>query len=132
MSRPIPKPTNITKPFWEATKQQKLVIQYCKDCGKYTWYPRPVCMKCMSRNLEWREVSGKGKVYSYTITYTAPKGFEDMVPYVVASIDLEEGVRLLSNIVDCKPEEVEVGMEVEVTFEDLNEEMKLPVFRPVK
>lgn len=128
MSRPIPTPTNITKPFWERTKEDKLVIQYCKDCGTYTWYPRPVCIKCMSRNLIWKEVSGEGKIYSYTVTYTAPKGFENMVPYIVASIDLKEGVRVLSNIVDCKPEEVEIGAEVKVAFEGLGE-YKLPVFK---
>jgi len=130
MARPIPKPTNITKPFWEAAKQGKLVIQHCKDCGAYTWYPRPVCMKCMSRNLEWKEVSGKGWVYSYTITYRAPPGFENLVPYVVASIALDEGVLLLSNIVNCKPEDVKTGMRVKVKFEKLSDEINLPVFEP--
>ena len=119
-----------TKPFWDAAKQNKLVIQYCKDTGKAQFFPHPVSMATGRRNLEWREVSGKGQVYSWTVTNSPWPGHEDRVPFLCALVELDEGVRMLTNIVECKPEEVKVGMPVEVTFEDATPEISIPVFRP--
>ncbi len=128
--KPIPEPTSLTEEFWEATNEHKLVLQYCNECDTYTYYPRGVCINCMNYDLEWKEVSGEGEIYSYTITENAPEGFEDDVPYTVASVDLKEGARVLTNIVSIDPEDVEIGMSVEVTFEDINDDLALPKFEP--
>ena len=95
--RPLPRPNTYmdTQPFWQAAKNGKLVIQYCKDTGKPQFFPRPVSLANGKRNLEWREVSGKGTVYSYTNTFSAWPGHEDRVPYLVALVELQEGVRIL-------------------------------------
>ncbi len=127
----IPRFTVWGKPFWEAAKKRELVVQECVDCGKKNYPPTPHCPSCLSLNLKWVRVSGKGKIYSYSIVYEyPPPGFK--TPYIIALIDLEEGVRMLSNIVDCKPEDVKIGMEVEVVFEDITENFTLPKFRPIK
>ena len=108
-------------------------MQDCKDCGENIFYPKSLCPYCLSSNLEWFESSGKGKVYSYTVVERgAPEAFQGAVPYVLAVIDLEEGVRMLSWVLDCELEDVKCDMDVEVTFKDLTEDVALPMFRPVK
>jgi uncharacterized OB-fold protein len=119
-----------TKPFWEAAKSGKLVIQYCRDTGKPQHFPRPVSMANGRRNLEWREVSGKGTVYSFTNTFSAWPGHEDRVPYLCALVELPEGVRMMVNLLNVKAEDVKIGMPVKVCFEKLSEEINLPAFEP--
>jgi uncharacterized OB-fold protein len=130
--RPLPKPGVYmdTRPFWEAAKNGKLVIQYCKDTGKPQFFPRPVSMANGRRNLEWREVSGRGTVYSYTNTYSAWPGHEDRVPYLCALVELEEGVRILCNLLNVRNEDVKIGMPVKVCYEKLSDEFNLPAFEP--
>ena len=130
--RPLPKINAYmnTKPFWDAAKNGKLVLQYCKDTGKPQFFPRPVSMANGKRNLEWREVSGRGKVYSYTNTWSAWPGHEDRVPYLCALVELDEGVRMLVNLLNVKNEDVKIGMPVKVCWEKLNEEINLPAFEP--
>lgn len=130
--RPLPKINAYmnTKPFWDAAKNGKLVLQYCKDTGKPQFFPRPVSMANGKRNLEWREVSGRGKVYSYTNTWSAWPGHEDRVPYLCALVELEEGVRMLVNLLNVKNEDVKIGMPVKVCWEKLGEEINLPAFEP--
>lgn len=128
--RPLPMPTNFTKPFWEGTKQGKFLLQHCPRCGIWQYYPRPVCMKCMSRELEWREASGKGTVYSFTITRMPPDGFEDRAPYALASVEVPEGTRVMAQILNCPPEEVRIGMKVRATFEKLTDDLTLLQFEP--
>ncbi|MFH1350608.1 MAG: Zn-ribbon domain-containing OB-fold protein [Pseudomonadota bacterium] len=131
--KPVPVVTPWGKPFWDAARQGKLKIQLCKDCNKYVFYPRLVCPHCFSGNLDWVEASGKGTVYSYTLVQNnAPSPFLNDMPYVVAIIRLEEGVQMLSNIVDCDFDKLRCDMPVEVTFEELDEEFTLPKFKPVK
>jgi uncharacterized OB-fold protein len=131
--KPIPDVNPWAMPFWEAAREQKLIIQKCQDCSKYVFYPRLVCPHCFSENMEWVEASGKGTVYSYTVVMNnSPSAFINDMPYVVALIKLEEGVQMLSNIVECAPEDVMCDMPVEVTFEKLNDDFTLPKFRPVK
>jgi len=131
--KPVPQVNPWAKPFWEAARENKLIIQKCPDCSKYVFYPRLVCPHCFSKNLEWVEASGKGTIYSYTVVMNnSPSVFIKDIPYVVALIKLEEGVQMLSNIVGCDPEEVRCDMPVEVTFEKLNEDFTLPKFRPMK
>jgi uncharacterized OB-fold protein len=128
-TRPAPDPTNFSQPFWDAAKEKKLVLQYCLDSGKYQFYPRPVSQVTGKRNLEWREVSGKGEVFSYTVTRRPPPVFKGAEPYVLGSIELDEGVRMMSPIVGCAPEDVKVGMRVRVAWEE-NEGFNYPVFEP--
>lgn len=128
----LPKPTQVTKAFWEAAKQHELLIQKCNKCGIYIFYPRVFCPKCLSSELEWVASSGEGTVYSYTIIYHSPiREFESLVPYFLAIIELKEGVRIMSNIVNCEPGDIYVGMAVKVVFEDVNKDISLPKFIPV-
>ena len=130
--RPLPRVNAYmdTKPFWDAAKNGKLVIQYCKDTGKPQFFPRPVSMANGKRNLEWREVSGKGTVYSFTNTFSAWPGHEDRVPYLVALVELDEGVRMLCNLFNVKAEDVKIGMRVKLYWEKLSEEIEYPAFQP--
>lgn len=130
--RPLPR-VNVymnTKPFWDAARQGKLLIQYCKDTGRPQFLPRPVSLATGRRNLEWREASGRGKVYSWTVTYSAWPGHEDRVPYVCALVELDEGVRMLANLAHCKFEDISIGMPVKVCWERLSEEINYPAFEP--
>lgn len=131
--RPLPVPDQDTRPYWEAARRHELLIQRCRTCGQHYFYPRPYCPHCLSANTEWVRASGRGTVYSYTVNYRpSTPALADRVPYVVALIDLVEGPRMMSNIVGCDPAEVRIGMAVEVTFEDVTDEISLPVFRPVR
>lgn len=120
-----------SKPFFEATKENKLLIQYCSSCKKHQFYPRVFCMNCYSDTIEWVEASGNGKVYSYTVVYkTQDKNMEQKVPYAVALIDLDEGVRLMSHVVDIDVKDIVVDMDVSVVFWETVDEYKLPQFVP--
>jgi uncharacterized OB-fold protein len=128
--KPLPIPRPWSKPFWEASKKHKYLIQTCNDCNAKIFYPRRSCPECWSSNLGWTEAKGTGKVYTYTITYAgAEEKFSEDYPYVLALIDLDEGIRVMSNIVDCNPEDVKIGMDVEVVFRDINEDFALPLFK---
>lgn len=121
------------KPYFEATKDQKLVIQYCSVCHTHQFYPRVFCMNCFSDAVQWVEASGKGKLYSYSVVKkTFIPEYKDKVPYIVALIDLEEGVRLMSHMVDIDEGDLFVGMEVSVVFREQIGEYKLPQFVPAK
>ncbi len=126
---PLPQPTPLSRPHWEGCRQGVLRVQRCSACGAYVFIPQPVCTSCQSRALEWVESSGRGTVYSYTTVHRPPRPqFE--TPYVVAIVELEEGCHMLTNVVDCPPGEVGVGMPVEVTFRAITDEITLPFFRP--
>ena len=131
--KPIPETQPWSVEFWKGTKQGKLLIQKCNDCTNQIFYPRKYCPDCWSANLGWSEASGKAKVYAFTVTMDGvePRFIPDL-PYVLATVDLEEGIRMMTRIVDCDPEEVKIGMDVEVTFEDITDEHALPMFRPTK
>ena len=133
VKKPMPKPTKWTQPFWDAAKQHKLVLKQCRDCGNIDHPPYLYCTHCLSDNLEWIEASGKGKLYAYAINYyMVPFPFWDDMPYVVAMIDLQEGVRMISNLVECDPKELKNGMELEVVFHEVSPEFTLPKWRPAK
>ncbi len=106
----------------------------CKDCGALIQVGQStdLCPKCWGRNLEWRALSGKGKVFTFSVIHQVyHPGFKGETPYVTAVIELDEGARFLSNVVGCAPEDVKIDMPVEVYFEDINEDVTLPKFRPV-
>jgi hypothetical protein len=132
MTKPVPETQPWSEKFWEGTKQGKLLIQFCKDCGSDIFYPRKFCPECWSGNLDWKEASGNAKIYTFSTAYSMvePK-FMDELPYTIAYVDLEEGIRMMTRIVDCKPEEVTFDMDVEVVFREQNG-FFLPCFRPVK
>ena len=117
---------------WEALARHELYFQRCRDCGKKRFYPRAVCPSCLSSATEWVRASGRGTVYSFTVTHQnqAP-GFREELPYVLAIVELEEGVRMMTNVVGCAPDRVRIGMAVEVVFEDVTAEITLPKFRAV-
>lgn len=129
--KPLPVITDENRPFWEGCKQGKLLLQYCAACQHYQFYPRLFCMQCGSQNVGWVESSGRGVVYSYTIIQQnkSPEFRED-VPYNVALIQLEEGPRMMSNVIDLAPGELQVDLAVTVIFDPLSDEIALPRFRP--
>ncbi len=132
VEKPAPVVNPWARPFWDAARENQLKIQKCKDCGKHIFYPRLACPDCFSDNVEWVAASGKGTIYSFTVVENnAPSAFIQDIPYVVAVIRLEEGVQMLSNIVDCDPYSLSCDMPVTVTFEKLNDEFVLPKFKPV-
>ncbi len=129
--KPIPEPTPETLPYWEACKQHELRLPYCTKCREFFFYPRAFCPTCFGWEIEWRQVSGKGTLYTYSIQYRpqAP-GFEP--PYITAIVQLDEGPRLMTNLIDIEPdpERVKCDMPLEVVFRDITDEISLPLFRP--
>lgn len=119
------------KPFWDATREHRLVLQYCRADGKPVHYPREACPRCLGTDLEWRPASGRGVVYAFTVNHVPGSAKpEQQPPYVVALVDLDEGVRMMTNIVGCAPADVRVGIAVEVSWEPLSDGRALPVFAP--
>jgi uncharacterized OB-fold protein len=127
--KPLPKPTPTSRPFWEAARRHELSLQRCAACKAYIYYPRERCPHCFSDRLAWERVSGRGKVYSYTVVRRASsRSFADQ-PYVLAIVELDEGPRMTSNIV-AVPESVKVGMPVVVQFDNVTPEHTLVKFKP--
>ena len=128
-NKPLPEITPESEKFWEGCREHKLLIQKCRKCGALRHYPRVMCPKCSSWEVEWVEVSGKGKVYSWAITHQPfHPGFANDIPYASVIVELDEGVRLMTNITNVKLEELYIGMPVEVVFEDVTNEISLPKF----
>ncbi|MCH2173503.1 OB-fold domain-containing protein [Myxococcota bacterium] len=129
--RPLPLPDDQTREFWDGCANQELRLQCCEDCETYIHQPAAMCHACNSTRLNWKRVSGNGEVYSWVVVYQAPASYD--VPYVVGWIELVEqpGLRILSNVVGCPPDQVQAGMQVQVEFEALADGVNLPVFRPV-
>lgn len=129
-TRALPVATDLTKPFWLAAKQGKLVVQHCPACHKHQFFPRPFCLLCLSSELEWVQCRGTGTIYTFTINRRGSNPYMNArVPYAVAMIELDEGVRLMANIVDSALEQVKIGCRVSVTFESLTDDISLPQFR---
>jgi uncharacterized OB-fold protein len=129
--KPLPEPSPITRPFWDAARAHRLELQRCADCSRFLFYPRPLCPHCGGTRLEWRRASGRGTLYSYTVARRAPVPmFESDVPYVIAIVELEEGPHLTSNVVGIAPEALRVGMPLEAVFDDVTETVTLVRFRP--
>lgn len=130
-AKPLPKPSTLTRPFWDGLREGALRLQKCADCGEYVFYPRPACSHCMSERLEWTEVSGRGTVYTFTIVRRPNiPAFQADVPYVFAIVELEEGPRLATNVVGCEPEAVRVDMPVKAFYDGVTEEISLLKFEP--
>lgn len=117
-------------PYWEALSHRVLSYQRCTACQRAVFYPRARCPHCFSDQLEWHASAGRGSVYAVTTVHRAPRAFESRAPFCVALIDLDEGFRMLSNLVSCSPGQARIGMAVQLDFEERDETL-LPVFRPV-
>ena len=132
VTRPIPVPNEWTKPFWEAAKQEVLALQRCQSCGHFQHPPYATCVNCMSIDLTFEPVQGKGTIYSYTIMYHAgDRRFAAAIPYASIIVELDEakGALLAGNLLDAPYTEAKVGRRVEVVFEKLNDDITLPQFR---
>jgi len=131
----VPIPNNLTLPFWDGAKRHELVIQRCQSCGHWQHEPENICAGCLSFDLGYEAVSGKGEIYTYCIPVQSfHPSLDDALPYVLAVIELDEqpGLRVVSNIEGIDPDEVHVGDKVEVDFRPYAEGFVLPVFRVVK
>jgi len=113
-----------TLPFWQAAAEGRLLLKYCRDCGRAHWYPRTLCPHCHSAALEWRESAGAGSVYSFTVVRRAEP------PYVLAYVRLDDGPTLLTNIVETDPDSVRIGQRVGLCFRPAPEGRAMPCFRP--
>jgi uncharacterized OB-fold protein len=119
------------EPFWQATREPRLDLPWCTSCERAIWYPRLTCPDCLGSDLEWRPASGEGTVYAASVQHRpAHPKLADRVPYVVALVDLAEGVRMMSSVVDTDPESVSPGLAVTVAWEPLSDGRHLPVFAP--
>jgi uncharacterized OB-fold protein len=130
-ARPEPPQSDEARPFWDATRDRTLLLQWCVECEQVVFYPRVVCPHCLGNRLEWRPAKGTGQVYAVTVEHRPqdPR-FASRAPYAVALVELDEGARLMTNIVDCDPNAVVVGMRVVVTWEPLSDGRHLPIFVP--
>jgi uncharacterized protein len=133
--KPMPQIENkkVTAPFWDGARAHKLMMQRCKTCSNFIFYPREQCPVCFSQDLEWQEVSGKGRVYAYTNVFQpAHPAFNDEAPHCFAVVQLDEGshLRLPTNIVGCAPDDVHVDMPVVVEYDDVSPDWTLVKFRP--
>jgi|SRR5690242_19584531 uncharacterized OB-fold protein len=127
--KPLPHPSPTSRPFWEAARRHELALQQCAGCGKFIHYPRPRCPECFSDRLEWKKVSGRGTIHSYTVAHFSPAPAFTEIPFVLAIVELEEGPRITTNIV-APPDEVRIGMPVLAAFEDVTPECTLVKFKP--
>ena len=126
--RPQPGSTLATEPFWEATRDRRYLVQYSTDCGRPVFYPRAICPHCGGTAMQWRESTGAGTVYSFTVEHRPSPAF-GTEPYVVALVELVEGIRVMTNLVGVDPAEVRVGMPVALTWEPLDDGRHLPLWQ---
>jgi uncharacterized OB-fold protein len=126
-----PAESSLSRPYWEATRDERLVLPWCTDCERFFWYPRVVCPSCLGEEIEWREAAGTGEVHAVSVMHKTGMGRDPADgPYAVAVVELAEGVRMLTNIVGVEPGAVTVGMAVRVTWHELSDGRKLPMFTP--
>jgi len=125
-ARKIPSPiVNVeTRPFWDAARERRFVVPFCDACGQAHWYPRAVCPFCGSDKIEWRNASGRGTIYTYSVMRRAKE------PYAIAYVTLAEGPTMLTNIVDCDFDALAIGRPVEVIFAETEDGPPVPLFKP--
>jgi uncharacterized protein len=130
VSREPPKPRTFSKAYWDATREKRLIVQYDKRSARYQFFPRATSIYDGRRDLEWREVSGKGEVFSYTIAYRARPPFQGHEPFVIGLVTLDEGVNVMANIVRCAQDEVKIGLRVKPFWAPLANGTHLLMFEP--
>lgn len=134
-SKPLPAITDLTRPFWTAAKNGKLVLQKCQRCATFNFHPKPWCIECGSRELTWTTAKPSGTVYSHTVSHTVAMNspaWAGEMPLIMCLIDLDDGARMYGQVTDCRPDDIRIGMRVDVHFEDISEEAGIPKFRPAK
>ena len=131
-AKPLPRINGLSRPYWEGTKRQELLLQRCDACGRHRFPPSERCSSCLDTASEWVPASGRGKVWSWIRMWQAYfPAFDADRPYIVAYVELEEGPRLMTTLVECHPDEIVCDMAIEVTFEEVTDDVTLPKFRPV-
>ena len=131
--KPLPTLTKLNRPFFEGAKQGELRLQRCDACGQHWFPPSKNCPRCLSTDWQWIIASGRGRVWSWIVMHQRYfKAFEADLPYNVAFIELDEGPRLMSTLVDVAPDQIRCDMPVTVTFEDATDEIAVPKFRPLE
>lgn len=127
-----PQPTVETQPFWDATAQGRIDLARCGSCSLIPWPPRAICPDCQSTDMTWETMSGRGTVYSFSVTRAGVgRAWKEQLPFVIAYVQLDEGPTMMTNVVDCDADSVTVGMAVEAVFDDTGEDNALVRFRPV-
>lgn len=130
--RPLPAADHVSQVFWEAAARGELVYQECPRCGHRQFYPRAACTACAA-DPEWKQASGRGTVHTFTvIRQNWAEPFRGMLPYVVAMVELEEGPRMMTNVTDCDPDGVHIGMAVECYAVKIEDGLALPFWRPAR
>lgn len=130
--KPKPRPAPESLPYWQAAREHRLALPKCEDCQKFWFPPSRTCPHCLSANFSFQNVSGKGKIFSFVTFHRVYRpAFTNDVPYVVALIELDEGPRLLSNVMGVTHDQVKCEMRVEVVFEDYDEDISIPKFKLV-
>ena len=129
--KPIPRPSGTTRPFWDGLNERKVQIQRCEGCDTWVFYPRTRCPSCLSDQLIWREVSGRGVLYTYTLARqpTAPH-FADETPQQLAVVELDEGVRMTSTLVNVEPSDIVIGMRLRPYFDQVTDAVTLLRYQP--
>lgn len=131
--KPLPNPLHAetSRPFWEAAKRHELLMPRCRLCDRLFFYPREVCPVCLRSEIDWQPVSGRGRLHSYTVIHQpANPAFREDAPYVYALVQLDEGPRMIANLVDCPPDAVQIDMPLVATYDDVTPEVTLVKFRP--
>jgi len=129
---PAPYVSPETRPFWSAAKAGRLTLPFCTACGVAIWYPKAFCSTCGSLDVDWRDVSGLATVYSHTQVHRGEGAYREVDSFVLALVDLDEGPRVLTNIVDIDPAAIAIGQRVQVVFHDASDEAALPRFAPLR
>ena len=130
VERPVPRHYSFSEPYWQGTREKKLLLQYCRTSGQYQFYPRPVSIFSGTRDLEWREVSGRGQVFSWTVAHIARPPFAGHTPYLVATVTLDEGVNVIANLINCPLDRVAIGLRVRPAWTPLPDGTNLLLFEP--
>jgi uncharacterized protein len=129
----LPEPTIETEPYWQGCRNGQLLVQHCAACGQWQFFPRLMCVACGEEHPEWKPVSGRGTVETFTVVHVPlSEAYSADVPYVVALIRLEEGPRMMTNVVACEPADVRIGLPVEVIYEPWSDAVVMPQFRPAR
>jgi uncharacterized OB-fold protein len=128
VARPLPRPTALSRPFWEGCQEARLLVQRCGDCGEHVFIPQEFCPRCLGTDLAWIESAGRGAIVTYTVVGRAQTP-AFTTPYVVAVVRLDEGYEMLSNVVDAELDDIRIGARVEVLFAEQSSEIALPCFR---
>ena len=132
MSKLLPDIDDLTRPFWDAARDGRLVMQRCADCGAYVWHPQPWCRACYGQNLAWQDMSGQAELFTYSVVHYAPlPGYADDVPYVLATVRLAEGPQMMTNIVGCDWQQVRIGQRLALCWEERGGGIRVPQFTPV-